>query len=203
MLAPIGFELPNPLSPESHPPSNIPVFLKHQVYDNPDVFSKVDQHAIRVAESEYPSFRDLLWDLVFRYKLSELERARVIFRWMTSKDMFKIQFKSVFPGTPEEVLLSFKQNKGTFARIFEAMCSYSGIYCKTISGYAKGVDYLPGDGFSGQPPNHSWNVIFIQGSWQLVDAHWATRYLSFGHNVPENVVYEYDDFYFIMEPQQT
>ncbi|TGZ56085.1 hypothetical protein CRM22_010215 [Opisthorchis felineus] len=202
MYAPPGFHLPSPLSEDSHPPPGLPQYLKHQVYDQPDVFSKVDEHAIQVAGCEHPAFRDLIWDLVYRYRLDELERARVIFRWMSSKDMQNIRFESSPPNSPEEVLMSFKHNRGTFARIFEIMCSYSGIHCVTLSGYAKGVDYLPGDRFSGLPPNHSWNVVHIRGSWQLIDVHWAARYLSSGRNAPENVVYEYDDFYFMMEPQQ-
>ncbi|KAA3679360.1 uncharacterized protein DEA37_0007688 [Paragonimus westermani] len=101
----------------------------------------------QVAGCDHPAFRDLMWDLVYRYKLDELERARVIFRWMSSKDMQNIRFESSPPNSPEEVLLSFKYNRGTFARIFEIMCSS-------------------------------------------------------GRNIPENVVYEYDDFYFMMEPQQ-
>ena len=64
------------------------------------------------------------------------------------------------------------------------------------------MDYFPGDRFQGLPANHSWNAVFLKGSWQLVDAHWATRYLSSGVNMQDNVVYEYDDFYFLMEPQQ-
>ncbi|CAL8095195.1 unnamed protein product [Calicophoron daubneyi] len=202
MFAPEGFDLPLPLGVDTHPEPQPPKYLKHQVYDKPDVFSKVDEHAIQVASHDHPSFRDLMWDLVYQYKLDELERSRAIFRWMSSKDMQNIRFQSFMPNSPEEVLLSFKNNRGTFARIFEIMCSYSGIHCVTVSGYAKGVDYLPGDRFSGLPPNHSWNVMHIRGSWQLVDAHWAARYLSSGRNVPENVVYEYDDFYFMMEPQQ-
>ncbi len=82
------------------------------------------------------------------------------------------------------------------------MHRYAGLHCVAISGYAKGVDYLPGDRFQGLPANHSWNAVFLKGSWQLVDAHWATRYLSSGVNLHDNVVYEYDDFYFLMEPQQ-
>ena len=38
--------------------------------------------------------------------------------------------------------------------------------------------------------------------WQLVDSHWATRYLQSERNTPENLVYEYDDFYFLTEPDQ-
>ncbi|KAH8870597.1 Hillarin [Schistosoma japonicum] len=202
MKAPEGFRLPNPIDFETHPPPGLPKYLKHQVYDKPEVFAKVDNHAIQVAEYQHPTFRDLMWDLLYRYKLDELERARVIFRWMTAKDMQNIYFEHVPPNSPEDVLMSFSTNRGTFSRMYEVMCNYSEIHCVTVSGYAKGVDYLPGDKFSGLPPNHSWNVIYIRGSWQLIDVHWAARYLSSGKNVPENVVYEYDDFYFMMEPQQ-
>ncbi|KAL5964340.1 Hillarin [Taenia solium] len=134
--------------------------------------------------------------------MSDIERARVIFRWIASKNMQKIMFDSVPPDSPEEVLLSFKDNKTSFARIYEIMCTYAGLHCVAISGYAKGVDYFPGDHFQGLPANHSWNAVYLRGSWQLVDAHWATRYLSSGVNMQDNVVYEYDDFYFLMEPQQ-
>ncbi|CAH8583625.1 unnamed protein product [Heterobilharzia americana] len=192
MRAPEGFRLPSPIDFDNHPLPELPKYLKHQVYDKPEVFAKVDEHAIHVAEYQHPTFRDLMWDLLYRYKLDELERARVIFRWMTAKDMQNIHFESVPPNSPEDVLTSFSTNRGTFSRMYEVMCS----------GYAKGVDYLPGDKFYGLPPNHSWNVIYIRGSWQLIDVHWAARYLSSGKNVPENVVYEYDDFYFMMEPQQ-
>lgn len=41
----------------------------------------------------------------------------------------------------------------------------------------------------------------MDGSWQLVDSHWATRYLQSERNTPENLVYEYDDFYFIPDPR--
>ena len=48
---------------------------------------------------------------------------RVIFRWMTSKNMYTISFKEgAKAGSPEEVLLSFKNKQGTYARIFETLC---------------------------------------------------------------------------------
>lgn len=70
----------------------------------------------------------------------------------------------------------------------------------TLSGWAKGVDYRPGAPITSTPINHSWNACFIDGNWQLVDSHWATRYLQSERNTPENLVYEYDDFYFMPEP---
>ena len=77
---------------------------------------------------------------------------------------------------------------------------YAGLQCVTISGWAKGVDYKPGAPITQTPLNHSWNAVHIDGNWQLVDSHWATRYLQNERNAPDNLVYEYDDFYFIPEP---
>ena len=78
--------------------------------------------------------------------------------------------------------------------------SYAGLFCMTISGWAKGVEYRPGAPLTSAPLNHSWNAVSIDGSWQLVDSHWATRYLQSEKNTPDNLVYEYDDFYFVPEP---
>ncbi len=43
--------------------------------------------------------------------------------------------------------------------------------------------------------------VLLDNNWQLVDSHWATRYLQSERNTPENLVYEYDDFYFLPEPR--
>ncbi|CDS40089.1 Transglutaminase [Echinococcus multilocularis] len=202
MNCPAEFRLELNPELEKHPLPRPPEYLKHQVYDRVDVFEKIDNHAIQISKQDFASFTHLMWNLVFRHKMSDIERARVIFRWIASKNMQKIVFENVPPNSPEEVLLSFKDNKTSFARIYEIMCTYAGLHCVSISGYAKGVDYLPGYRFQGLPANHSWNAVYLKGSWQLVDAHWATRYLSSGVNMQDNVVYEYDDFYFLMEPQQ-
>ncbi|PAA47289.1 hypothetical protein BOX15_Mlig025622g3, partial [Macrostomum lignano] len=197
--APDNFTL-GPQCVEKNPQPRPPHFLKHQVYDDPKVFARIDEHAIEVSRRDHPGFRDLMWDLVYQLRLSELERARVIFRWMTSKDMRRLQFASPERGSPEAFLTNYR--RGTFARVYELLCSFAGLSCVTLSGYAKGVEYRPGCRFREQPHNHSWNAISIDGAWQLVDVHWAMRYLSSERNSPENLVYEYDDFYFMTEPQQ-
>ncbi|KAF7261959.1 Kyphoscoliosis peptidase [Paragonimus skrjabini miyazakii] len=62
MYAPAGFELPAPLSSGTHPPPELQKYFKHQVYDRPDVFSKVDEHAIQAVYSHFPE--DPRWQLL-------------------------------------------------------------------------------------------------------------------------------------------
>nr|AAK49949.1 hillarin [Hirudo medicinalis] len=185
-----------------HIPPEPPKVTKSDIYDDIAVFSSVDEHAIEESNRNHPTFRDLVWNLCFKHDFSELERARAIFRWLTCKDLHKIKFLEVKQNSPELLLSLFKEGKATYARIFECIARHAGLSCVTILGWAKGVDYHPGIPLTSQPVNHSWNAIHLDGNWHLVDCHWATRFLRSEHNSPENLIYEYDDFYFITEPDQ-
>ncbi|KAK3095942.1 hypothetical protein FSP39_021116 [Pinctada imbricata] len=202
MHAPYNFQLSS-VQGRKLPPPLRSRYRKFDLYRDVGQFRVIDNHAITVAETEHKTFRDLIWHLVHSQNFqSELEKARAIFRWMTCKNMYTINFESVKSGTPEDVLTSFKNKKGTYARIFETMCNHAGLYCAVLTGFAKGLDYRPGDEFKGTEYNHSWNAVYVDDNWYLVDSHWATRYLISEKNMPENLVYEYDDFYFLTDPEQ-
>ncbi|ESN89888.1 hypothetical protein HELRODRAFT_104535 [Helobdella robusta] len=201
MSAPSDFKL-EVVKAGQHIPPDPPKVTKSDIYDDISVFSEVDNHAIQESNKDYATFKDLLWNLCFKLDFNELERARVIFRWLTCKNLVEIKFSEVKPNSPELLLSLFKEGKATYARIFECLARHAGLSCVTILGWAKGVDYHPGIALTSQPVNHSWNAIYVDGNWHLVDCHWATRFLRSEHNSPENLVYEYDDFYFIPEPDQ-
>jgi len=179
-------------------------YRKFDLYRNVQQFVYIDNHAIQVAQTEHDNFVDLIYHLVYSQNLqADLDKVRVIFRWMTSKNMYTINFRDgAKPNSPEEVLLSFKNKQGTYARIFETLCRFAGVHSIVLTGYAKGLDYRPGDKFKGNEYNHSWNAVLLDNNWYLVDSHWATRYLVSEKNMPENLVYEYDDFYFLTDPEQ-
>lgn len=202
MSTPASFKL-DPVKDAGNWTPKPPQQLKNQIYQDLSFFSDVDEHAISEARANYPTFRDLIWNLVFKKDLNELQKARVIFRWMTCKELQTISFDNVKPGSEEQLLMAFKSGKATYARIFETMAKVAGLACVTLTGWAKGVDYRPGVAISKRPVNHSWNAVLIDGNWQLIDSHWATRFLQSDTDLnPDNLVYEYDDFYFLSEPAQ-
>lgn len=200
--APDDFQL-DPVKEGLHLPPVPPSQLKPEIYRDLSIFKDVDEHAINESRLNYPTFRDLVWNLVLKNKYSDLEKARAIFRWMTCSDLNNISFAGEpKPNSAEQLLVNFKSGKTTYARIFECLARNAGLAAVTITGWAKGVDYRPGVAITRRPVNHSWNAVYLDGNWQLVDVHWATRFLQSESNTSENLVYEYDDFYFITRPDQ-
>ncbi|KAL8579137.1 hypothetical protein ACOMHN_036076 [Nucella lapillus] len=201
--APPGFQPDDAEKRQAKAPPAPSRFRKEDLCRSVLEFQTVDDHAIQVSQMEHDNFTDLIWHLVYSTNFrTELEKVRVIFRWMTSKNMHAMTFKDgAGPGSPEEVLLSFKNKQGTYARSFEVLCRFAGLTSKILTGYAKGLDYRPGNQFKDSNYNHSWNAVLVDGNWYLIDSHWATRYLVSEKNVAENLVYEYDEFFFLAVPE--
>jgi hypothetical protein len=176
-----------------------------KLFIDTSVFHNVDTHAMEVSKLEHASFRDILWHLIYARDITnELDKARAIFLWLCSKDLSKLNFSSVEKGSPEEILMNLQRGLTTYARVYETLCSYAGLLCKTLTGYAKGAEYKPGMKFSGTQGQHSWNAVKVNGTWQLVDCHWAARRVV-GKKLEitsDNVRYELDEYYFMPAPAQ-
>ena len=89
-----------------------------------------------------------------------------------------MSFDNVAKDSPEEILMGIRTGKTTYAQVFEMLCSYANLHCVIITGYAKGAEYEPGMKFTGRQGQHSWNAVFVNGAWRLMDCHWAARCAS-------------------------
>jgi hypothetical protein len=80
-----------------------------------------------------------------------------------------------------------------YARLFKTLCDYAGIPSEIVNGYGR----------TGRRTwfrsNHSWNAVYFDSAWHLLDATWASGYVSTGSN---EFVRNYSEQYFLASPSQ-
>ena len=112
---------------------------------------------------------------------SQQQKALNIYTWLIynirydTKEFSKIKRKSY---TPKQTL---KRKKGLcyqYSGLFNELCSHAGIISKEIIGYSKGPGYTEGDLL--YETNHSWNAVYLDSRWYLLDATWGS-----GHIIPK------------------
>lgn len=134
---------------DATPPPATPSVVKP--FRDVNVFERVDTHAEEVSEESHPSFRDLVWHLIYARDITnEMDKARAVFRWLCTKDLGRLKVDGRADGikadaSPDEVLLNLQQRKTTYAAVFEILCTNAGLKCRTIRGKCKGDGYQPGE----------------------------------------------------------
>jgi Transglutaminase-like superfamily len=81
-----------------------------------------------------------------------------------------------------------------YARLFKVMCDYADIPCEIIIGYAR-----TGWGRTKFSSNHTWNAVYIDSSWHLLDVTWASGATNYRG---DEFFRRYDDRYFLTPPAQ-
>jgi hypothetical protein len=175
-------------------------------------FSRIDW-AVQTIDAATPE--QLAHKLTVPYT-TDREKVRSIFRWITEHIAYAVRPRTAvsrsaavrFRPASMDSLLALKtvdeivaytvmQNRTAvcngYARLFKALCLYAGIRAEMVTGYARGS--------FGNPafrPNHSWNAVYVDSAWRLLDVTWASGYVSF----TEEFVRHYDDSYFFPDPEQ-
>jgi hypothetical protein len=105
------------------PPPHPPVRRKRDLYDDPSVFEYIDEQAINVAESEQTSYTELVDQLTYGL-VTDLEKVRAIFRWITVKDLNAIEFADALStsDTPLGLLRGIKFGTETYHTLFMRLC---------------------------------------------------------------------------------
>jgi len=84
--------------------------------------------------------------------------------------LYNALFREARP--PEQTLALKKSVCEGYASLYKAMCDRANITCVNISGYAKGLGYVPLSRFT--RTDHAWNFIEVDGEYQLMDLTWAS-----------------------------
>jgi hypothetical protein len=83
-----------------------------------------------------------------------------------------------------------------YARLFKTMCDNAGIPCEVITGYARTGWVIRRAGFGS---NHTWNAVYVDSAWRLLDVTWASGYTNYRG---DEFIRRYDDKYFFTPPGQ-
>jgi len=70
---------------------------------------------------------------------------------------------------PEAVLKTQNTICQGYANLFKVLCEAKGIKCFMVTGHGEGLAISRNQPFD----NHTWNCVYLNGSWQLVEATWA------------------------------
>ncbi len=147
---------------------------------------------------------------------NELQKVRAIFSWITFHIGYNtaIYQKSktwkgptsqpdptdtmtVWKSGDEMTAIRVLHRKATvcegYAKLFKILCDYAGLQSKIIFGYSP-----PVTGKTRFGSNHTWNAVFIDSTWHLLDATWASGYI----NYQNQFVRQLDERYFLTPPQQ-
>ncbi|MEJ7913027.1 MAG: transglutaminase domain-containing protein [Chitinophagaceae bacterium] len=66
-----------------------------------------------------------------------------------------------------------------YARLFASLCFHAGIKAELVTGYVRTDKNRAEKRFRS---NHTWNAVRIDSSWHLLDATWASGYVTYGSN---------------------
>lgn len=144
---------------------------------------------------------------------TDREKVRAIFRWITghidynmivfnrSKKVVPVFYEELdsnaaLPSLNEHVAAKVLHRKIAFcdgyARLFKTLCDHAGIQSEIIFGYARN-NYTKKFGV-----NHTWNAVYLDSSWHLLDATWASGFISYSNEY----IKQYNDSYFLTPPEQ-
>ncbi|KAK6031401.1 hypothetical protein OSTOST_02450, partial [Ostertagia ostertagi] len=169
--------------PSTPPPPQPPTCSKREIYTSTDYFSSIDEVAIHCARSEMTTFTELIRALTSEAR-SDIDMARAIYRWITIKNLNTMIFDdSIENDTPMGLLRGIKYGTESYHVLFKRLCSYAGLHCVVIKGYSKSAGYQPGYSFE--------------------DNRFRNAKESESENRSDgNLRYEYDDHYFMTDPEE-
>jgi transglutaminase/protease-like cytokinesis protein 3 len=143
---------------------------------------------------------------------NDIEKVRAIFRWITehidynsrrfnrTKNTTGLFYEetddssAALPSLDERVAAKVLYKKIAFcdgyARLFKTLCDHAGIKAEVIHGYARTNTARR---FA---VNHTWNAVYIDSSWHLLDVTWASGSVTWANEY----VKQYNDFYFLTPP---
>ncbi len=81
-----------------------------------------------------------------------------------------------------------------YARLFQSLCHHANIKAEIVTGYVRTALNRTGAFRS----NHTWNAVQIDSTWHLLDATWASGYVTFANEFKA----DFNPRYFLPSPKE-
>ncbi|RXN35177.1 kyphoscoliosis peptidase-like protein [Labeo rohita] len=178
--------------------------LKKDLIPNPEVFHKIDTHAInagRELRSRKIFSVQAITKTITGGAISDLDKLRAIWIWLCHYIEYDVKGYlglSKMVCSPEQVILTGRAVCSGYSSVCLQMCREAGIECREVSGHSKGAAYQLGQSYRNNDSDHSWNAVFLDGQWHLLDACWGAGYVDTDKQV---FIKRYKEFYFLTDPE--
>lgn len=130
---------------------------------------------------------------------SDSEKAYALYRWIAANIAYdnslriREDLQRKIYVSEQSVVKNVLERRmalcGGFAFLFRELCEKAKIPVKVVHGYTKDFS---GRNQNYSQPNHTWNVVKLNGKWQLLDITWAI-----GHGNKDKP----DDFWYRTRPK--
>lgn len=162
--------------------------------------------------SQMPTSSELLAQQICPPNLSDRQKVEAIFQWITSNISYNLRLEKIKDPLPDyeedsvgelrplnhrvaETVLKRRQAVcDGYARLFKTLCDHAGVKSEHITGYARTSMSRSGERFK---TNHSWNAVYIDSNWYLLDVTWASGYITWRS---KEFIRSYDETYFLTSP---
>jgi len=170
-----------------------------------------DSYAVN-NKAQYVLTPDSLARMLTNGYKTDRDKVTSIFRWITenisynsrpyynavhssSKHLYDDEDTGALKPLSERVAIDVLKKRialcDGYARLFKTLCDYGGIKSEVISGYA--------DGGMGRrrlkfTSNHRWNAVYLDSAWCLLDATWASGYVTYSSS---DFIQNYNNHYFL------
>ena len=130
---------------------------------------ELNNYALSKTRTQFKSLDELIEFVKSSPAKTQIEKAFVIFRWITNNFIYDINYvlTRIPPShEPESVLKTGLVVCTGYANLYKELSTKVGIECIVITSWARtGKDKIE---------DHSWNAVKIDSKWRLVEATWAS-----------------------------
>ena len=155
-------------------PMRMPIILFALMSSGSIIAQGPDRASMQIRTSPDTNLETITIQLVESAK-ADVEKIEAIYQFVISRISYDHEAyrggKRRINRSNKDVLRRGKAVCWGYAELIREMCTYAGLICETVSGYAKGAQ-IPESAL--EKANHAWNAVFLDDTWYLLDATWGS-----------------------------